>query len=204
MSLVAVLCTHGLLQLAAAPAILSALQAAPYGFSELGDLSLAYVGMPGLHHLHTQLDRSYGQMRPYVGFDLFEQRMRDSLTGLIAAVPRTTKLAYFNTQSVCDAKLAPPALRDRALACKMAQEEGCFGCPAGVEFTPGVPAACKSVVESEMQLEFKDTLMSSYGARRLAAREGEVLKEPALRRYQLVDGAMLTRDRSVGVRVIGC
>ena len=56
------------------------------------------------------------QMRPYVGFDLFEQRMRDSLTGLIAAVPRTTKLAYFNTQSVCDAKLAPPALRERALA----------------------------------------------------------------------------------------
>jgi len=91
-------------------------------------------------------------MRPYVGFDLFEQRMRDSLTGLIAAVPRTTKLAYFNTQSVCDAKLAPPALRERALACKMAQEEGCFGCPAGVEFTPGVPAACKSVVESEMQV----------------------------------------------------
>ena len=43
--------------------------------------------------------------------------------------------------------------------------------------------------------------MSSYGARRLAAREGEVLKEPALRRYQLVDGAMLTRDRSVRVRV---
>ena len=43
--------------------------------------------------------------------------------------------------------------------------------------------------------------MSSYGARRLAAREGEVLKEPALRRYQLVDGAMLTWDRSVRVRV---
>ena len=91
-------------------------------------------------------------MRPYVGFDIFEQRMRDSLAGLLAAVPRTTKLAYFNTQSVCDAKLAPPALRERALACKMAQEEGCFGCPAGVEFTPGVPAACKSVIESEMQV----------------------------------------------------
>ena len=43
-------------------------------------------------------------------------------------------------------------LRERALACKIAQEEGCFGCPAGVEFTPGVPAACKSVVESEMQV----------------------------------------------------
>ena len=46
-----------------------------------------------------------------------------------------------------------------------------------------------------MQLEFKDTLMSSYGARRLAEREGMVLQEPALRRIQLVDGARLTRDR---------
>ena len=113
------LCTHGLLQLAAAPAILGALQAAPYRFVELGELSLAYVGMPGLHHLHTQLDRSYGQMRPYVGFDLFEQRMRDSLAGLLAAVPKAARVAYFNTQSVCDEKLAPSALRERALACKV-------------------------------------------------------------------------------------
>ena len=46
-----------------------------------------------------------------------------------------------------------------------------------------------------MQLEFKDTLMSSYGAHRLAERESAVLQEHALRRYQLVDGARLTRDR---------
>ena len=48
-----------------------------------------------------------------------------------------------------------------------------------------------------MQLEFKDTLMSSYGAHRLAERESAVLQEHALRRYQLVDGARLTRDRCV-------
>ena len=37
--------------------------------------------------------------------------------------------------------------------------------------------------------------MSSYGAHRLAEREGVVLQEPALRRIQLVDGARLTRGR---------
>ena len=46
-------------------------------------------------------------MRPYVGFDLFEQRMRAALAGLLAAVPKATKLAYFNTQSVCDEKPNP-------------------------------------------------------------------------------------------------
>lgn len=194
-SVVAALCTRSMLPVSLASDIIQALVGPRYGFSELQSPSLVYVGGAGLHHLHEESMRSYGELRPFIAADVFEDRLRSALRKLMAYVPVGTKVAYFNTHAVCDEKLTPPYLRDHARACANGNVEGCFGCGCNQPGCDRSGAHCAPIEQWQRQ-GFNATLMSAFGARSLAQRESNVLRSDyALRQIRLVDGHSMAQGK---------
>ena len=136
--------------------------------------------------LHTEEDRSYGDMRPYVAAGLFEERLKSGLKQLQAFLPTRTAMAFFNTHAVCDEKLIPAGLQARARACASGDTHGCFGCDDDSS------KSC-AAFEDWQRVGYNATLLSAYGARSLAQRESAVLKgDDALSHVHLVDGHGIT------------
>ena len=187
MSFVSVVCTRSLLQVSSALAVIQTLRNAPYLYTELENPTLVYLGGAGLHHLHDEEHRSYGEMRPYVAADLFEERLLSALKLLQDVVPPATKMAYFNTHAVCDEKL-PVGIQARARACASGDEQGCFGCDDGAR------DHCASI-EKYQRIGFNATLLSAHGARSLAQREAAVLNDGTLRPIRMVDGHAITTEK---------
>ena len=186
-SFISVVCTRSLLQISSAMAAIRVLRAAPYAYTELESPSLVYLGGAGLHHLHDEETRSYGQLRPYIAADLFEERLRSALKLLQDFVPPATKMAYFNTHAVCDEKL-PSGIQARATACAGGDEQGCFGCVDG-------PNEQCAPIDNYQRIGFNATLLSAHGAQSLAQREATVLNDATLRPIRLVDGHAITTGK---------
>ena len=81
--------------------MIQVLRTAPHLYTELESPALVYLGGAGLHHLHDEETRSYGQLRPYIAVaaDLFEERLRSALKLLQDFVPPATKMACTSTRS---------------------------------------------------------------------------------------------------------
>merc|ERR1740117_756453 len=186
-SFISVVCTRSLLQISSALAVIPALRSAPHLYTELESPALVYLGGAGLHHLHDEETRSYGQLRPYIAADLFEERLRSALKLLQDFVPPATKMAYFNTHAVCDEKL-PSGIQARATACAAGDERGCFGCDDGAH------EHC-APIDNYQRAGFNATLLSAHGAQSLAQREATVLNDGTLRPIRMVDGHAITTEK---------
>jgi len=192
-SVIGVACTKSALQIGLTPAMMDALIAPPYNFTELASPSMIYIGSSTLHFMHNEFSRSYADLRDYLASGAFEWKLKYGLKAIKDYAPASSKIAYFNVHTICDEKLEEDDLRARALACAAGDDDGCYGCEGEVPDEFGV-LRCAPIAEEDKD-NFKHTLMSAQAAIALAGREKRALQAvPELKDVKLVDGHRITEE----------
>lgn len=124
----------------------------------------------------------------------FEERLQTGLKALLEMLPNA-RVAYFNTNEVCDEKILQDDVRARARACATGDVGGCFecACSAADELCHGL---CQAP-DTGSRMLFNTTMMSKLGSHTLASREWLALHgDAALQgRVLMVDGRSMTEGK---------